>query len=128
MSSPSRYAVCLVFFLLLLTACTGRPVRNLASDAALIKAGQSSRQDVLAYLGDPDEQLQEEGGREQWIYHEKEKSKLKTTPVVGKFFNPKKEETLTVILQGDAVLSSFYGAFAFEQKKWADDFDWQRKK
>jgi hypothetical protein len=39
--------------LLLLSGCYSKPVRHLASDASLIKAGESTRIDVLQYLGEP---------------------------------------------------------------------------
>ena len=49
------------FFLVLtllagISGCYINPVRHLASDAALLKVGESTKEDVLVFLGEPDEQ------------------------------------------------------------------------
>ena len=112
--------------LLFLTSCAGTPVRNLASDAALIKAGETSRRELLNLLGEPDERQIGRDKQETWIYHEKETSWLKSTPVVGRLFSPRKEESLVVSIRDNVVFSARYNSFAYDQQRWNKDFDWQQ--
>jgi len=126
---PRRFLLpILVCAVLLLASCAGQPVRNLASDAAMIKAGQTSRQELSQLLGEPDERQTGDGGQEIWIYREKEKSRLKTAPVIGRLFSPRREETLTVVIRDNVVFAAQYGAFAYDQQRWKNDFDWQKDK
>lgn len=125
MSLVLRSLICLVFVSLAITGCYSKPVRHLASDAALIKAGESSREDVLTYLGEPDEQEVLAEGVEKWVFREYESSMLKSTPVVGKYFGPPNYGTVTVILKNNIVVKCVYGAYDHEELDWADDFDWQ---
>jgi hypothetical protein len=127
---PRRFflPIFVVAVLLLASCAGGPPVRNLASDAAMIKAGQTSRQELTQLLGEPDQRQPGAKGQEIWIYHEKEKSRIKTAPVVGRLFTPRREETLTVVIRDNVVFSSQYGAFAYDQQSWNNDFDWQKGK
>ncbi|HBT97712.1 MAG TPA: hypothetical protein DEB25_08840 [Desulfobulbaceae bacterium] len=116
---------CAVLFL---ASCAGTPVRNLASDASLIKPGQTSGQELIGLIGDPDEYQTGRDGEKIWIYHEKETSWLKTAPVVGRLFNPRKEESLIVVIRDNVVFSARYSSFAYDQPGWDKDFDWQGDK
>lgn len=125
MSLVLRNLVCLLFVSLVITGCYNKPVRHLASDAALIKVGESSREDVLTYLGEPDEQVIVGEGVEKWVFREYETSVLKSTPVVGKYFGPPNYGTVTVFIKDDIVAKCVYGAYDHEELDWADDFGWQ---
>lgn len=125
MLATKHFLMVIMGLVLLLAGCSGRPVRNLASDAALIKVGQSTRQDVLTYLGEPDEQESSASGMEKWVFREIDKSRLKNAPLVGRYFGEKNEGTVTVVLKGDQVVACEYGAIDPAKMKWADDFDWQ---
>ena len=116
---------CAVLFL---ASCAGQPVRNLASDAALIKAGETSAQELVRLIGEPDERQAGGNNQETWIYHEKEKSWLKTKPLISRLFKPRKEESLTVVIHDNVVFTARYGSFAYDEQHWAKDFDWQRDK
>ena len=125
--SPRRFFLPIVACVLLfLASCAGEPVRNLASDASLIKAGQTSRQELVNLLGEPDERHKGKDNQETWIYHEKETSWLKTAPVVGRLFGPRKEESLVVSIRDNVVFSARYNSFAYDQQRWNKDFDWQQ--
>ena len=65
-----RVLLCLVVSLMLLVGCQSKPVRHLASDAALIKAGTSTRQDVIRLLGEPNGHRTVSAGVEEYIYSE----------------------------------------------------------
>jgi len=127
--SPRRFFLplltCAVLFL---ASCAGTPVRNLASDASLIKAGQTTSQELIGLIGEPDERQTGKDNQEIWIYHEKETSWLKTAPVIGRLFNPRKEESLIVSIRDNVVFSSRYNSLAYNQPSWDKDFDWQGDK
>lgn len=117
----------LVAAILILSGCYGKPVRNLASDAALIKAGQSTREDVLTYLGEPDDTQAVAGGIEKWLYKEKTPTTLEKAPVVGKYFGTPGVGRVVVTLKGDRVIDCVYDAHDDDDTDWADDFPWQNE-
>ena len=122
--SPRRFSLVLICATLFFASCAGQPVRNLASDAALIKQGETSSEEVLRLIGPPD-QRQVKNNQETWTYHEQETSKLKTAPVIGRLFNPRKEESLVLVIRDNIVFSARYGSLAYNQPDWDKDFDWQ---
>ncbi|OQX16724.1 MAG: hypothetical protein BWK76_11150 [Desulfobulbaceae bacterium A2] len=85
-----------------LVACSHKPVRHLASDASLLKAG-SSREEVLRYLGEPDNRRSVGPGIEELVYHEERKDTLRKTPMLGRYLGQSGNETLTITLAGDQV-------------------------
>jgi hypothetical protein len=117
----------LLVSVVLLTGCYSTPVRHLSSDAMLIKVGESTRKDVLTYLGEPDEQEVIAAGVEKWTYREEERSTLKSAPMVGKYFGAHNYGIVTVILKNDIVVACVYGAYEHDELDWSDDFDWQEK-
>lgn len=125
MPAMFRWLVCLVLAAFALAGCYNTPVRHLASDAALIKVGESGPDDVLTYLGEPDEQTVLAAGVEKWVYTEYEKSMVKDAPLVGKYFGEPNYGTLTVIMKKGVVVECVYGAWEDSDRDWADDFKWQ---
>ena len=124
----TRYMLYLLLVAVLLSGCYNKPVRHLASDVALRKAGESSRDDVLTFLGEPDEQIILEPGLEKWVYTEYEKSMFKEAPLVGRYFGDPNYGTVTIILEDNVVRQCVYGSWESDDYAWADDFDWQEKK
>ncbi|MFV0436270.1 MAG: hypothetical protein ACK5PS_02600 [Desulfopila sp.] len=125
MSVILRHVVWALLTVTALTGCYNTPVRHLASDAALIRVGESTRTDVLTYLGEPDEQDVLGKGTEKWIYREYERSVVKDAPLVGKYFGKPDWNQVTVILTDNVVTECTYGAWESENDAWADDFGWQ---
>ncbi len=125
MPSRFRWLMCVVLATFLLNGCYNTPVRHLASDVALLKIGESKSDNVLTYLGEPDDQIVLEDGVEKWVFIEHENSSLKKAPLVGKYFGEQNYDTVTVILKNDVVIDCIYGAWAHTDNAWADDFDWQ---
>jgi len=123
-----RHIVCVLFAVTVLAGCYGKPVRHLASDAALIKVGESNRNDVLTYLGEPDEQVVLGGGAEQWVYREYEDNIVKNAPLVGKYFGKPDYGTVTLKIQDNVVTECTYGSWESDSRDWEDDFDWQEDK
>ena len=113
-----------LIFLFLLSGCYNKSIRHLASDASLITAGKSTRNDVLTYLGEPDRQRTLEDGTEEWIYVEEKPSDLQRAPVVGGFFDGKGHDQIIVILKNDIVQSCEFREYADDEHDWADDSSW----
>ena len=111
-------------FLVLLSGCYNKSIRHLASDASLIKAGSSSRNDVLTYLGEPDAQRVLENGREEWVYVEEKPSDFQRAPVVGGFFGGKGYDKVFIVLENDIVKSCQFREFADDEFDWDDESSW----
>lgn len=114
--------------LLLLGGCYSKPVRHLASDASLIQAGRSSRQDVLRYLGEPDGHRLVSPGVEEYVYYQTQRNFLEKTPFVGPMMDPNGYEMLVITLTGDRVTKCEFRSFNEKDRDWAKDFTWTKVK
>ncbi len=111
--------------LFLLGGCYTKQVRHLASDAALIKPGQSTRQDVLRYLGEPNGHRTVSPGVEEYVYYEDRKGTFGTMPLVGSWIDPEGYEMILVTLDGDLVTGCEFRLFNEADQDWVDDFTWE---
>lgn len=127
MGSIIRFSACCFLALFVLTGCYNKPVYHLASDASLIKAGKSSRQDVLMLLGEPDAQHMVSDDTEEWVYYEEDPSMMQKTPIIGDVFDAKGYGMIVLTLQGDAVTSCNYSSYDAGDFSWSDDYSWQEK-
>jgi len=94
--------------LLAVAACGHRqPQVHLSSDVCLINQGQSSKEEVLAYLGPPSQKREIPGG-EEWIYFGVHKSLLRKTPYVGEWLGHEEVESAVVTFSGDIVKTCSY--------------------
>lgn len=124
------------FFLLLFVAvtlatisgCYNKPVRHLASDVALLKVGQSTEEDVLIFLGEPDEQQEVSEGVEKWLYRDKHMTFMEKAPLVGKRLGSPEYKLVVVTISNDIVTDVIYSATDADDMDWADDYPWQEKK
>jgi hypothetical protein len=114
--------------LLLLGGCYSKPVRHLASDASLIRAGESTRQDVLRYLGEPNGRRMVSPGVEEFVYYEEQRGMIQRTPVIGPFMGTEGNEMLLLTLTGDQVTDSVFRTFRKDERDWATDFTWEEVK
>ena len=114
--------------LLLLGGCYSKPVRHLASDASLIRAGESTRQDVLRYLGEPNGRRTVSPGVEEFVYYEEQRDFFQRTPLVGPFLGTEGNEMLMLTLTGDLVTDSIFRTFKEDERDWANDFTWDELK
>ncbi|MDW7774203.1 MAG: hypothetical protein SCH71_15060 [Desulfobulbaceae bacterium] len=117
--------VIVISILFLFAGCYSKPVRHLASDASLIKKGESTRQEVLRYLGEPDGQRTVAPGVEEYIYSEDMHDPYQRTPVVGSWFGAKGYEILLITFTGDLVTDMELRTFRKKDRNWEDDFSWQ---
>ncbi len=127
MNGIIRYMIIAGVVLSLVTGCYNKPVQHLASDAALIKSGESTRQDVLLLLGEPDAQRMLSDTTQEWIYYEEQMSLMQRTPVVGDLFDAEGYGMIRIVLQGDLVTSCNYSSFDSDEFDWAKDYSWQEE-
>ena len=126
--SMRRCAVLLtaVLLLMVISGCHNHPVRHLASDVGLIKAGETTRREVISLLGDPNSTRMVSATTEEWTYQEEDKSLLQQAPVVGGAFSAKGYKTIVLTLEGDKVVHARYGAYDKDEFNWKNEFDWQK--
>lgn len=127
MVATIRYVLLALVLLAGVSGCYVDPVRHLASDAALLKVGESTREDVLIYLGEPDEQQEVGEGAEKWLYREKEMSFMEKTPLVGKHIGSPEYHVVVVTLRNGIVTDCIYSSSDEDETGWAKDFSWQKK-
>ena len=110
----TAFAICLVLFMLM-AGCAKKNVRHLASDVCLVTPEVSSKEQVLTYLGQPDEQYEMVDGSETWFYYEVKKDMLNKTPYIGDRLGDKKYETVKVTFAGDIVQTCIYRSLSEEE-------------
>ena len=127
MKTSRCYVVLLALTVCLLSGCYINPVRHLAADIALVQVGQSTREDVLIYLGDPDEQQVLEDGTEKWLYTQAKKSGFEKTPLLGKYLGSPEINRAVITFANGIVTDSLFSSNDEDDLNWADDFSWQNK-
>lgn len=127
---PFRRTITLLLLALLLicSGCYMTPVRHLAADVALLTVGESTQEEVLIYLGEPDEQVDLGDGVVKWIYKETDQTLLERTPYFGKHIGSPEYRQVVVTLTNGIVTDTFYSASDEDDMDWADDYSWQKKK
>lgn len=110
-----------------ISGCYVTPVRHLASDAALIKVGESTKEDVLVFLGEPDEQKNVGQGVEKWLYREKKTSLMEKTPLIGKHVGSPEYHHVVVTLRNGIAVDCIYSSSDEDELDWAKDYSWQKK-
>ena len=128
MTSTLRNFLILVATASVLSGCYNKPVRHLASDAALLKVGTSSSEDVLIYLGDPDEQKTVADGVEKWLYKKEDKTLLEKMPYLGSQFGMPEYSQVVVTIVNGIVTECTFSQSDEDDLEWADDYSWQEKK
>ncbi|MGL1932744.1 MAG: hypothetical protein OCC45_13445 [Desulfotalea sp.] len=119
-----RLMLC-VFALSLLAGCYNKPVRHLNSDVSLIKKGTSTRQDVLLFIGEPDDMKIAGDGLERWIYSEELRNTRESLPLIGEYLGNPDVTGVVVIMKNGIVIDTTYTASDADEVHWRDDFDWQ---
>ncbi len=92
-------------------------VRHLASDACLITPQQSTKQNIHAYLGQPDKKQTLANGNEEWTYFQQNKSLLRKTPYIGQKLGTEQYDVMTVVFRGEIVDACQYRMFTEEEFK-----------
>ena len=107
-------ATCLAFFMGM-AGCAKKNVRHLASDVCLVTPEKTTKEQVLTYLGQPDEQYEMAEGGETWIYYDVNKSALHDTPFIGQKIGDKEYEMVKVVFGGDIVQTCVYRLLTEEE-------------
>jgi outer membrane protein assembly factor BamE (lipoprotein component of BamABCDE complex) len=98
-----------------IAGCAKKNVRHLASDVCLINPEKTTKEQVLTYLGQPDEQYEMAEGGETWFYYDAKKTALRKTPYIGNKIGEQKYETVKVVFQGDIVQTCLYRLLTEEE-------------
>ena len=107
----------LAVLILAVTACSNKQVRYLASDVCLVEPAKTTKQQVLSFLGQPDEQYVEPTGEEVWVYYDSKKSMISETPYIGDKIGEDKFEMVKVTFAGDIVRTCIYRSMSEEEFK-----------
>ena len=107
-------AICVALFMGM-SGCANKNVRHLASDVCLVTPEKTTKEQVLSYLGQPDEQYEMAEGGETWIYYDVKKTALSDTPYIGDKIGDKKYEMVRVKLEGDIVQDIIYRLLTEEE-------------
>lgn len=127
MKRITQSVILLFLALFMLAGCYNKPVQHLASDAALIKAGKTSRQDVLLLLGEPKTQQVVAEGVEEWVYYEEDLTMMQRTPFVGNLFDADGYGMIRLLLKGELVTACRYSSYTTDEFDWSDDYSWQEE-
>jgi hypothetical protein len=106
----------LVFFTVL-SACSNKQVRYLASDVCMISPEKTTKQDVLGILGQPDEQYAEPTGEEVWVYYDAKESLISDTPYIGDKIAEDQFEMVKVTFTDNIVRTVVYRSLNEEEYK-----------
>ena len=115
----------LLFTVLCMAACSGTPTRHLVSDVCMIKAGHTSRQEVVQLMGEPDTKRMLGSDTEEWVYYEEAKGTMQQAPLVGGAFDPDGYNMVVITITGNTVTTCRYSGFEEDEFDWQDDYSWQ---
>lgn len=113
--------------LLLLGGCQAKQVRHLASDAALIKPGQTTLKEMQQYLGEPNGRREVAPGVSEYVYHEDRPGLFGYMPVIGPAIGPDGYEMIVVTVSNDIVTHCEFRNFNQSDRKWREDFTWDQE-
>jgi len=123
-----RSALLFILTLLVLSGCASTQVRHLASDAVLIKPGQTTAKEVQKYLGEPNGRREVAPGVTEYVYHEDLPGPFGKLPVVGSMIGPSGYEMIIVTIKNDLVTNSEFRNFNTSDRKWMEDYTWEEVK
>ncbi len=115
----------ILLLILFIAGCSGAPTRHLVSDVCMIKSGQTSRQDVLQLMGEPNSKRMLSSDTEEWVYYEEARAMVQDTPLVGGAFDPDGYSMVVVTFLGNTVATCRYSGFEDDEFEWQDDYSWQ---
>jgi len=84
------------------------PVCHIASDISLIIPNQTSKAEILSYLGPPAKKRSLQDDEEEWLYFQSYNSLMRTMPLVGKKMGDCQFDLAIIRFKGDIVSSSQY--------------------
>jgi hypothetical protein len=115
----------LLIFISGLGGCSSTPTRHLVSDVAMISVGNTSRQEVVKLMGDPDSKRMLDANTEEWAYYEELPATFEGTPLIGGLFDSDGYEMVLITFNGDIVKSCNYRGHDDDEFDWQNDYSWQ---
>jgi hypothetical protein len=112
--------------LLLLGGCHTKQVRHLASDAALIKPGQTTVKDVQKYLGEPNSRREVSPGVSEFVYYEDRPGSSATCRCSART-GPSGYEMIVLTMKAISSPSSDFRNFNESDRKWVEDYTWDQE-
>lgn len=122
------YIVVTFMLVSLLGGCQAKQIRHLASDAAMITPGQTTRQEVTRYLGEPDARRTVSAGVEEYVYYETKKSDLARLPLLDRLLGTQGYEILIITIKNDKVTGTEFRTYDKDDAGWSKDFTWEEIK
>lgn len=105
------FKIILLFSIALYLGCSGcaapKEVRHLSSDVCLVIPKQTTKQEVLSFLGTPDRREMENDQTEKWVYYHLNKS----------FFGKDDYDVVVVRFRKDIASACFYREMSPEEFK-----------
>lgn len=121
-----RFSLCVFMLtLLLLGGCHTKQVRHLASDASLIKPGQTTLKEAQRYLGEPDGRREVAPGVNELVYYEDRPGLFGTMPLLGSMTGQTGYEMIVLTVENDIVTHSEFRNYNQSERKWMEDFTWK---
>jgi len=114
--------------LVAVSGCYTTPVRHLTADVSLLKIGTSTDEDVLIFLGSPDEKKDLGAGVEQWLYKDKRMTIMEKAPLIGKYLGSPEYNKVVVTFKNNIVSDVVFASSDQDEMGWTDDFSWQGEK
>ena len=115
----------LMLTLLLLGGCHTKQVRHLASEASLIKPGQTTLKEAQRYLGEPDGRREVAPGVSELVYYEDRPGLFGTMPLLGSMTGQTGYEMIVLTVENDIVTHSEFRNYNQSERKWMEDFTWK---
>lgn len=110
---------------LLLAGCYSKPVRHLASDAALIQSGVTTLTEVYQYLGEPKGVREIAPGVREYVYSEDTVSFWGKMAILGPMVGPSGYEMIILTVQDEVVQSVVFRNFNEKDRDWVKDYTWE---
>jgi hypothetical protein len=118
----------LLTLLFLLGGCSSKQVRHLASDAVLIKPGQSTVKDVQRDLGEPNGRREVSPTVTEYVYYENRPGFFGNMPVLGSMVGPAGYEMIIITIENGVVTNCEFRNFNKSDHKWVEDYTWDEVK
>lgn len=113
--------------LVLLGGCHSKQVRHLASDAALIKPGQTTAKEMQKYLGEPNGRREVAPGVNEYVYYEDRPGMFGAMPVLSSMTGPSGYEMIVITVSNELVTNCEFRNYSQSDRKWMEDFTWDQE-
>ena len=103
---------------LILAGCFHKaPISHIASDISLIIPNQTTKQEILSYMGYPAQKKAVSADEEEWLYYQANNSFLRKTPLVGGKLGQTQYDMAIIRFSDDVVTSSQFRDLTEEEFK-----------